>query len=73
MSISKKHFEAIASALHSVLPTTANESVMKQRIAQTLAYRLAGFNPAFNAQRFVDACLRDTDLANLNAIKALEN
>jgi hypothetical protein len=56
MSMSKKHFEALALAL-----AMARPAIVKQDSDWTVAMRAVadvcqGANPRFNRQRFVDAC-----------------
>lgn len=73
MSISRKHFEAIAASLRETSSECLEHTAIKQRIAMRLAGRMAGFNPAFDPQKFMDACMNLSDRDNLAAIKALEN
>jgi hypothetical protein len=67
MSISKKHFVALAQGLRFIRPapdpddllTTAKQKIrhdMWKDCCENVAYTLGGFNPAFSRQTFLEAC-----------------
>lgn len=56
-SLSKKHFEAIATAMYDGKPTLNGTSMRSWSVTcHNLRRCLGDFNPAFNGNRFIDWC-----------------
>ena len=58
MSMSKRHFEAIARLIRSEHEDaqSVEATLVIERLAQRMANVLGGDNPRFDRERFLDAC-----------------
>lgn len=56
MSVTRKHFEAIAAALAKVDARPLGSGHAHKECCLNVAYALKKFNPAFNFEKFMDAC-----------------
>jgi hypothetical protein len=54
--MSKKHFEALARALAKIRPANG-EKITWEEVIRAVANVCIEFNPRFNMDRFLDACL----------------
>jgi len=57
MSMTRKHYEAIAANIkHALGQTTRTEAYVIGRLAETLSFTFSDFNGAFDRKRFMTAC-----------------
>lgn len=61
MPMSKKHYEAVASAINNVMWQTHTDAATMAYVVAALTEVFADDNPRFDRQRFTAACTKPTN------------